>query len=405
MVTESFLPQVNGVTNSVRRVLEHLDHEGHEALLVAPSGPDEYAGAPIHHVRSVAMPTYRDFPIGLATRGHLRRLMPAYAPDVVHLASPAWLGHQAGEAARSLGMPGRRGLPDRPDRVRRALPVPGCRAAMRRLTRRVHGPADRTLVPSSASGDQLAGLGIERLHRWGRGVDTALFAPAPPRPAALRAGLQAGDRTLVGYVGRLAAEKELELLAHVQDLPGVRRRCVVGGGPEEHRLRTAAARGPPSSAYATARTSPGSWPRSTCSCTPAAPRRSASPPRRRWPAGCRSSRPRAGGPLDLVREGVNGFLYPPGDGPAPAGARRSASPPTAGCGARWGPRPWPACGTGRGRRSTSELLAHYRAVAGTRPVRLRRDGLNETELTGASLSRNVRFRWTRPRDDGRLSVH
>ena len=105
IVSESFLPQVNGVTNSVRRALEHLQAEGHRAMLVAPSGPDSYAGAPVHRVRTMAMPTYREFPVGLATRGHLRRLMTAFAPDVVHLASPAWLGHQAGEAARSLGIP------------------------------------------------------------------------------------------------------------------------------------------------------------------------------------------------------------------------------------------------------------------------------------------------------------
>ena len=104
MVSESFLPQVNGVTNSVRRALEHLESAGHEAMLVAPSGPEEYAGAPVSRAQ-LAMPTYREFPIGLATQGHLRRLMAAYQPDVVHLASPAWLGHQAGEAARSLGIP------------------------------------------------------------------------------------------------------------------------------------------------------------------------------------------------------------------------------------------------------------------------------------------------------------
>ena len=88
------------------------------------------------------MPTYREFPVGLATRGHLRRLMAAFAPDVVHLASPAWLGHQAGEAARSLGIPVVAVYQTDLIGFAERYPFPGAAGAMRSLTRRVHGPAD-----------------------------------------------------------------------------------------------------------------------------------------------------------------------------------------------------------------------------------------------------------------------
>ena len=75
VVTESFLPQVNGVTNSVRRVLEHLAAEGHDAELIAPTGPATYAGFPVTHARGANLPFYADFRIGLETRRRLRAAM------------------------------------------------------------------------------------------------------------------------------------------------------------------------------------------------------------------------------------------------------------------------------------------------------------------------------------------
>ncbi len=313
LVSESFLPQVNGVTNSVRRALEHLQDAGHEAMLVAPSGPGEYAGAPVRRVRSFAMPTYREFPIGLATQGHLRRLMAAHQPDVVHLASPAWLGHQAGEAARGLGIPVVAVYQTDLIGFAERYPFPGAVGAMRSLTRKVHGPADRNLVPSAASGRQLAGLGIERLHQWGRGVDTGLFAPHR-RSEAVRRELAAGDEVLIGYVGRLAPEKELALLAHLHDLPGTRL-VLVGGGPEEQRLRQLL----PGAAMLGVRHGEDlasvvasldvfvHTGRTETFCQSA---------QEALASGVPVVAPRAGGPVDLVRHGENGYLYPPGDGPA-----------------------------------------------------------------------------------------
>ncbi|MDN6439983.1 MAG: glycosyltransferase, partial [Corynebacterium nuruki] len=102
IVAESFLPVVNGVVNSVLRVLEHLRETGHEALVVAPArsrsdrrrGLPEcrsYAGFPVVRVPAVEIPVVNSLPLGLPTR-RLFRVMRAYRPDVVHLASPFVLG-------------------------------------------------------------------------------------------------------------------------------------------------------------------------------------------------------------------------------------------------------------------------------------------------------------------------
>ncbi len=234
-VSESFLPQINGVTNSVRRVLEHLADQGHDAELVAPTGPATYAGFPVTVARGARLPFYKDFRIGLETRRRLRATMLRYQPDVVHIASPATLGYQAARAANELGIPTVAiyqtdlvGFAERYD-------LPGGIRAMAALTRRIHLQVDRTLAPSTASLRQLEQMAVPGLARWPRGVDLVQFDPAH-RSDRLRLELAPNGELLVGYVGRLAAEKELELLAVLDRVEGIRV-VIVGGGPEEQNLR------------------------------------------------------------------------------------------------------------------------------------------------------------------------
>src|SRR5262249_13150288 len=105
IVTESFLPSINGVTNSVLRILEHLRDRGPHAVVVAPGdGPSEYAGARVVRVRAVPLPVYRSFPIALPTR-QVEQALRDFDPDVVHLASPTVLGAMGVVAARRLDVP------------------------------------------------------------------------------------------------------------------------------------------------------------------------------------------------------------------------------------------------------------------------------------------------------------
>jgi phosphatidylinositol alpha 1,6-mannosyltransferase len=232
VVAESFLPQVNGVTNSVVRVLDHLATTGHTAAVVAPTGPDSYAGFPVLHTRGANVPFYLDFRVGLQARGRFREMIAAFEPDVLHVASPAALGYQAVRAADELGIPTVAIYQTDLVGFARQYGVLGGEWAMTRLTRAIHRRVDRTLAPSTASLRQLEALGVPRLALWPRGVDTTLFHPARrTRPVA-------GDQPVrIGYVGRLAAEKELHLLRSVADLPGTEL-VLVGAGPEEEWLRS-----------------------------------------------------------------------------------------------------------------------------------------------------------------------
>ncbi|MDH2416862.1 glycosyltransferase family 1 protein [Nocardioides sp. CER19] len=370
VVSESFLPQVNGVTNSVRRVLEHLEVDGHEAALVAPTGPAEYAGFPVLRVRGASLPFYKDFRLGLETRRRLRAIMQRFGPDVVHVASPATLGYQALKVAGELGIP--TVAIYQTDLVGFAARYPmlhrtGCTLAASALTRKIHHRADRTLVPSTASLAQLEGLGIQRTALWPRGVDLTAFDPRRV-DYGLRARLAPGGQTIVGYVGRLAPEKELGLLASLahDDRYAL---VVVGGGPEEERLRAllpgahflGVLHGEElGAAYASLDVFVHTGRHETfCQSAQEA-----------LASGVPVVAPRSGGPIDVVDDGVTGFLYEPGSGTDLAAfvGRLREDPRLR---RRMG-RDARAAVAGRSWQAVNDtLVEHYRDVIGARIVRTR----------------------------------
>lgn len=235
IVTESFLPQVNGVTNSVCRVAEHLAAEGHQAVLLAPGrGPTSYAGFPVLRMPALPLPGYREFAVGMPSSRTMTAAIRGFAPDVLHLASPALFGATAVDVARKWALPTvavfQTDLAGFADRYR----LPGSEALWS-LLRRTHSAVDRTLVPSSATMEALSDRGFPRLDLWRRGVDTTRFSP-DHRSEELRRRLAPNGETIVGYVGRLSREKRVEMLAHVAKLRNIKL-VVVGDGPERSRLR------------------------------------------------------------------------------------------------------------------------------------------------------------------------
>lgn len=245
IVTESFLPALNGVTTSVCKVLEGLRALGHDALVVAPGTspwsptmpPERYVGYPVHTVTSVPV---RQFRVGLPSY-ELETVLHRFRPDVMHVASPFVLGVRGLTAARALAIPSVAVYQtDMPSYVRQHSGPAGdltARAAWRWI-RRIHQQADLTLAPSTAALADLRAHDIPRTALWGRGVDADLFHPdrrEDPGTVALRDRLAPRGEVLLGYVGRLAPEKELHRLRELADLPGSRL-VLVGEGPSREQL-------------------------------------------------------------------------------------------------------------------------------------------------------------------------
>lgn len=236
VVTESFLPQVNGVTNSVLRVLEHLRAEGHQALVIAPEssgGITEYAGFRVKRVPSLEMKGL--LPVGFPQKT-IEPLIDGFNPDVIHLASPFFLGNYASRVAERLDIPTLSVYQTDIAGFARHYGLTVAHDSLKRWVAKIHKRTTRTLAPSNWSCDDLKSAGVPNVHLWPRGVDSQKFSPEK-RDINLRCELLGArpDRKLIGYVGRLANEKRIDDLATLDERDDIQL-VIVGEGPARSRL-------------------------------------------------------------------------------------------------------------------------------------------------------------------------
>ncbi|QHY94343.1 GDP-mannose-dependent alpha-mannosyltransferase [Streptomyces sp. S4.7] len=347
IVTESFPPDVNGVAHCALQTARHLVARGHDPLVIAPASSsaalagtgtaspspspadsaspsaafrtnDSDAPCPVVRIPSLPLPGYPQVRVALPSR-RVAATLAAHRADLVHLAGPFVLGVRGMAAAARLHIPAVAVYQTDLAGYARTYMGAGEAAAWRRL-RAVHSAADRTLAPSSAAVKDLAEHRVPRVRLWPRGVDTVRFRPEL-RDEELRRSLAPNGELIVGYVGRLAPEKHVELLSGACALPGVRV-VIVGDGPSEPSLRTAL----PGAVFLGRRTGDElarifasfdvfahTGPYETFCQTVQEAMASGTP----------VIAPAAGGPLDLVDHGRTGLLVPPHDARAVADAVRN----------------------------------------------------------------------------------
>ena len=250
--TDTYPPQVNGVSVVTALAVDGLLERGVEVAVVSPTYPRTAPmvfGVTRAPTAQLALPAC-DFPpypgIRLTwPRPHaVERFARSFRPDLVHADTEFVVGRLGARAARRLGVPLVTSFHTDFAQYTESYGVPWLRGPVTRSLQRFHQRAARVFTPSSVTAAWLHAHGLSQVEVWGRAVDVNVFHPRH-RSSAWRQRLNLGDAMIFLHVGRLAAEKNVDLLllgfAAARQRIGDRAQLVIAGdGPSTGTLRSAA---------------------------------------------------------------------------------------------------------------------------------------------------------------------
>ncbi len=232
LLTETFLPKVDGVVKSICHLLDHLEKRGHQALLLAPEGsPERYANTRVVQMKACRPYFYPEFRF-VSPLQNIAPHLDAFKPNLIHAVNPFSLGKLGIVYARKNRIPLVASYQtDLPGHVRlwgfNVLEKP-----VENYLYRLHKQADLNLAPSHATQRELIGKGYQNVKVWTRGIDSGRFNPHH-RSRSMREYLSNGNThaPLLLYVGRLSKEKRVEMLLPIVKAIPCAQLAIVGDGP------------------------------------------------------------------------------------------------------------------------------------------------------------------------------
>jgi glycosyltransferase involved in cell wall biosynthesis len=240
LVTETFAPEVNGVAMTLGHLVRGLLMRDHSVQVVRPQQAVPSLAPRDPRLQEVLttgfpIPGYSSLRFGMASKSRLMALWKQQRPDVVHVATEGPLGWSAVAAARAMQVPLTSSFHTNFDAYSGHYGLGLLKAPIDAYLRALHNRTLATLIPTASQMEALQARGYRNVSVMARGVDTALFNPTK-RLASLRIGwgLQEDDLAVV-HVGRLAKEKNLEVVLKAFKAIQLRepkaRLILVGDGP------------------------------------------------------------------------------------------------------------------------------------------------------------------------------
>jgi glycosyltransferase involved in cell wall biosynthesis len=244
LFSEVYWPMVSGVGVTLLRLTEALEARGHTVRVYSATYalPDGISDRPeVHRSPSVPFFLYPDVQWAFPRMRDVVEDLAEFRPDVVHVATEFSLGITGLKAARQLGFPIIASAHTDYEIYAARYGVPWAVKAGWHYLRWFYGQAHRVLCPSRIYEEHLHARGVRHTGIWSRGVDMAVFHPRfRSEEYRARMGVGPGD-LLVTYIGRLAREKNLELLLRAWErlapVRGSAQLALVGRGPLEEPIR------------------------------------------------------------------------------------------------------------------------------------------------------------------------
>ena len=263
ILTETFLPQINGIVRTIEKIVHYLEDHGHEVMVVTlGEGVTEYSNSKVIRIPGVKLAFYKELhlvapkepwlkslfekledfgPVQLPF-ATLQALIPSphpevekalkdFNPDIIHLATPATLGAIGYYYVEKMGIPCLSTFHTDLAAYTQQYNIPYFKAVINSVNKFIYNRTNRVLAPSPSSKKQLEAIGIENVGVFGRGVDTELYNPNKANKSILKDYGLDPDKLTILYVGRVAEEKSLPILAEAFKKLDNAQLLIVGDGP------------------------------------------------------------------------------------------------------------------------------------------------------------------------------